>query len=231
MASRSAACSFASNSQVDVWDAALDAAEVDLLVLGAVHERRVGGPTSRMTSPSCLKRVVDVHADVVEDAQHADHRRGVDGVAEALVVEADVARDDRRLQDLAGLGHALDGLLELPVDLALLRVAEVEAVGDGHGQRAGAAEVARGLGDGRLGAAVRVEVAVAAVAVGGEGDAARRVLDAQHGRIRAGDLHGVGLHDVVVLLVGPALAGDVGRGEQLQQRRAQVVRPRVRRVG
>src|SRR5665647_1722941 len=215
--------------QVEVGHAALDLAVGDFLILASVHPAGLGAEHHDHVAV-VLEGVVDVDADVVVHAQHADHRRGVDGLAEALVVEAHVAAHDRRVERLAGLGDALDGLLELPVDLALLRVAEVEAVGDRHRQGAGADQVAGRLGDRRLGASIRIEVAVAAVAVVAEGDAALRVLDAQHGGVGAGDLHGVGLHDVVVLLPGPALARDVGSGEELRERRAQVLRPRVRRV-
>ncbi len=53
------------------------------------------------------------------------HRAG-----RALVVEADVAAGHRRVERAAGVGDAAAGLAELEEDLGLLRVAEVEAVGD-----------------------------------------------------------------------------------------------------
>ena len=61
------------------------------------------------------------------------HRGRIDVGAAALVVEADVAPDDRQAQGVAGLGQAVDGLGELPHDLGVLGVAEVEAVD--HGDR------------------------------------------------------------------------------------------------
>ena len=79
--------------------------------------------------------------------KHADHGRRVDWSARGLVVEADVAAHDGRFERFAGRGDAADGLFERVVDLELLRVAEVQAVGDGDRRGAGADDVAGGLGD------------------------------------------------------------------------------------
>ena len=58
-----------------------------------------------------------------------------------------------------------DRLRELPHDLGPLRIAEVQAVGRANRQRAGARDVARGLGDRQARALSRIELAEAAVAV------------------------------------------------------------------
>ena len=60
--------------------------------------------------------------------------------------------------------------------------------------------------------------AVARGAVGGERERAVGAVDADDGGIPARPLHGVGHDHVVVLLPDPALAGEVGRAQQLQQR-------------
>ncbi len=96
--------------------------------------------------------------------------RGEDHRDRALVVERDVAAGDRRAEHAAGVAHPADRFLELVEDLGALGVPEVEAVGDRHGARAGAGDVARGLGDGDLSAGARFEVDVAPVAIGLEGD-------------------------------------------------------------
>ncbi len=88
--------------EVDVGHAAFDAAVVDLLVLGAVEPGGSGRAQQHDQVALGLEARVAVLRDVVEDAQHADHGRRVDGVAEALVVEAHVARHDRRVERLAG---------------------------------------------------------------------------------------------------------------------------------
>src|SRR4029078_11009092 len=70
---------------------------------------------------------------VVHHTQGADDRRRQDRRAVRFVEQRDVAGDHRHAQRLAGRRHAADALLELEVDIKTLRVAEVEAVGDGDG--------------------------------------------------------------------------------------------------
>src|SRR6187402_2416754 len=88
---------------------------------------------------------------IVEQADAADRWGGQDGRAAArrlaLVVEADVAADDREVEGAAGVAHAAQRFDELGHDLGPLRVAEVEAVGDGQRLRTNRAEVAVRLGD------------------------------------------------------------------------------------
>ena len=87
------------------------------------------------------------------------------------------------------------------------------------GTRAGAGDVARRLGDRQHRAAPRIEIAVAAVAVGRHRQRPRRPLDAHHAGAHAGEHERVGAHHVVVLAVDPALAGDRRRGQQREQAR------------
>ena len=166
--------------------------------------------------------------DVVEHAQHADHRGRVDGgVDEArlarAVVERDVAAGDRDLEHLARVGQAADGLDQLPHRVGVLGAAEVEAVGDG--QRAGARrrDVAVRLRQGQLRARVRVELGVAAVGVGGQRDAETGgLVDADHAGVVGLRERGVALHEAVVLVGHPRLGREVGAGQQLQDRGAEL---------
>ena len=78
--------------------------------------------------------------------------RGRDADAVGLVVERDVARDDRVVEHAAGFRHALHGADELAHDLGALGVGEVHVVGDGERIGADGGEVAPRLDDGLLGA-------------------------------------------------------------------------------
>ena len=87
-------------------------------------------PTSMIVRPTFWNGI-GIGGAVFSSADDADHRGGVDAFAEGLVVEADVAAGDRRIEEAAGFGHAFDGFHELRHDLGPLGVAEVEAVGGG----------------------------------------------------------------------------------------------------
>ena len=73
-----------------------------------------------------------MHRDVVEHADAADRRRRQDAAAVGLVVERDVAGDDREIERPAGLADAADAADELAHDLRPLGIAEIEVVGDGE---------------------------------------------------------------------------------------------------
>src|SRR6267143_4919640 len=111
---------------------------------------------------------------IVENAEDADDRRGIDGFAKSFVVEADVAAGDGSAEGGAGFGEAVDGFAELPHDFGLFRAAEIEAIRGGDGASAAAGHVARGLRDGVHGSHARIQLAPAAVAIGGERE---RALD------------------------------------------------------
>ena len=88
------------------------------------------------------------------------------------------------------------------------------------GCRAGAGDVARGLGDGDGAAHVRVEVGVRGVAVGRDGERLLRALDAHDRGVAAGRHDGVRADLVVVLAPDDALRRDLRRGEQCEQQRS-----------
>src|SRR5882757_11225682 len=68
--------------------------------------------------------------EIIEHADAADRWRRQDRAPVGLVVERDVARDDRERERLAGFRNAADTSDELAHDLRPLRIAEVEIVGD-----------------------------------------------------------------------------------------------------
>ena len=139
----------------------------------------------------------------------------VDRAGRALVVEGDVAAGHRRAERAAGVGDAATRLAELEEDLRLLRVAEVEAVGDAERPRAGAGDVARRLGHGGLAALVRVERDAARVAVHGHRERRTRCpAPGARRRRRPGPSTVDACTRGVVLLVHPALARDVRAVEQ-----------------
>src|SRR2546422_426129 len=148
---------------------------------------------------------------IVENAEDADDWRRVDGFAESFVVEADVAAGDGRAEGGAGFGEAIDGFAELPHHFGFFGTAEIEAIRCGDGARAAAGYVAGCFGDSMHGADAGIELAPAAIAVGGERegalhDSGLRILDAHDSGIaRAGARQSVCAHAGVVLLGDPAL--------------------------
>ena len=111
-----------------------------------------------------------------------------------------------------------DGAAELPEVVGLFGVGEVQAVGDGPvGVAPTQAQVAGGFGDGDLCADIRIEVAVARVAVRRQRQTlVAAVPQAEHGGVGGSGQHGgLGLHHRVVLVVHPALGGDGRRSQQL----------------
>ena len=150
---------------------------------------------------------------VVDHAEHGDDRGRVDRLVAGLVVERDVAAGDGDLELEASVGQALDGFAELPHHLGVLRGAEVEAVADGDRGGAGDGDVAVRLREGELGALARVELAVAAVRIRGDGEAEPGLLvDADHAAVVGEAQRGVAA-DVAVVLVGdPALGCQVRAG-------------------
>ena len=169
-----------------------------------------------------LQRRRAVSRDVIQETEHPDHRRRVHGAAAGLVVKRDVPGNDRCAKRSAGVGDAVDHRLHLEVHIRALRVAEVQAVSDSDRGCADANNVARRLSDGDRTAAVGVDVAVAAVPIGGDGEPAWRALDSHNRCISACFDDGVGEDTLVVLSVDEPLAGDIRRGQQVQQRRLRI---------
>src|SRR5207245_7233438 len=142
--------------------------------------------------------------DAPQQAHHADDGRRSDRAGGTLIVEGHVAARDRCAQGATRVGDATARLPELPEDGGSLRAAEVEAVGDAERTGAGAGDVARRLGDGRLSSLVRVEEDVARVAVGRDRDPEARTARANHPGVTARSDYRARLGRRIVLVDGPS---------------------------
>ena len=197
-------------------------------------ELRIGGADQHepaTVDESHARRAAD---QVLDHAEQADHGCRIDVTAPALVVQTDVAADARDAEGEQSLGHAVDRPGQLPHDLGMFRVAEVQAVD--HRQRLGSdhGQVHHRLADRHQSADVRVDSAPQVVAVGRDRQSAsgvragRRVFEAQHGGIAPRSHDGVEEQHVVVLRGHPRRVG-----QHRQQRVASLGRSRqvVRRIG
>ena len=106
---------------------------------------------------------------------------------------------------------------ELPHDVRLLGIAEVQAIGRRDRRRAGAGHVARRLGHGVHRAQLGIEIAPAAVAVERHRQAALRALHADHARLAAGPSTVLVCTMESYCSIDPALGADVRAGQQLLQ--------------
>src|SRR4029077_6156772 len=109
---------------------------------------------------------------------------------------------------------------ELPHDVRLLGVAEVQAIGRAHRSGAGAGYISCSPSHGVHRTQLRVEITPATVAIERHGEATLRcggirILDADQSSVaRARPFARVGLHHRIVLLPHPALAANVWAGQQ-----------------
>ena len=170
-----------------------------------------------------IARVLEPLGDIVRDRVHnPDHGYGRsrrNRLTIGFIIEADVAADYRNFQGFAGRPHAVNGLDELPHHLRLLGVAKIEAVGQGHRPGPADGEIARALGNRNRRPALRVERAVAAVAIDTDAQPLVRLLQPNDGRIRARLDHRIPANQKIVLPVDPLLAGQIRRGEEGGQNR------------
>ena len=95
--------------------------------------------------------------NVVQNAEHADRRRWKNRSGGRFVVKGDVARYHWCSESFGCGRNALDTSAELPEAGWLLRVGEIEVVGDGDRARSDADYVSRGLGYGDLAAGKQIE--------------------------------------------------------------------------
>ena len=100
-----------------------------------------------------------------DDPHHGDGGGGIDGPLGALVVETHVAARDRRVEDAAGLRQSANRFLELPEDLRVVRIAEVQIVGRAQRRGPGAGEIARRLGHRDFAAFIRIQINVGGIAI------------------------------------------------------------------
>ena len=193
---------------------AADLAEAGLQLGARERERRGARDVHRVALAPSLRDAPHVR----HDPYRADDRRRVDGAPVRLVVERDVARHDRHPERAARRGHALDRLRELPGDLGLLRVAEVEAVREADRLASGAGDVARRLENRERAAEPRIEPRDPPLPVEAQREASHRRPEAQHRCVEAGPAHGPRADELVVAPVDERAAPDVRGGEKPEER-------------
>ena len=141
---------------------------------------------------------------------HAHHRSRADVDAVGLVVQADVAAYDRYCERITGFGHAVDGLRQLPHDLGMGWIAEVQAVDERERVGAHTGKVQCRFDHHHGGAPARISVAPAVIAVDRDsqsptgGRAVARVSQSQQRGVVSGADDRVQKQLVVVLPVYPA---------------------------
>jgi len=149
-------------------------------------------------------------ADVGDEPDAAHHRRGRDRAPVGVVVERDVARDHRHAESVGGPSDAFDRLFELPADRRLLRVAEVEAVGERKRLPSRARDVAGGAQYRKYAGAEWIALARRR-SLKGHCEPAQRWAQPQHRAVEPGPPHGARANQLVVLLVDPGLRRAVVR--------------------
>ena len=168
----------------------------------------------------CLERHGGHFVIIVDQADAANGGGGQDGGSAArglaFIVEADVPAHDREIEYAASLTHAFEAADELRHDFRPLRVAEIETIGHRERARANRGQVAVSFRNGLLAAFVRIGIAIARRAVGGDGKRLAGSVDADHAGIAAG-LQRVCPDLAVILFRNPAARGEVGRADQLEQ--------------
>ena len=142
--------------------------------------------------------------NIGDQAQPANRRGGGNGRPVGLVVKRHIARDDGKIQRLAGLAHALDGSNKLAHDFRALRVAEIKAVGDCQRRCPGGDQVAPAFGNRLGGADLGVGGAIARGHVGGKGKALLAGPHPHHTGVATRPHQGVAQDGVVILLPNPA---------------------------
>ena len=122
----------------------------------------------------CVALVLEPLCDDVlllfHQSHHGHGRRRVDRPGGTLVVKRAVAARDRGVESAAGFGQAAHRFFELPEQLRLVRIAEIQIVRHAQWRRAGASQIPRRFRHGDLPAFVRIEVNVSRVAVHGNRD-------------------------------------------------------------
>src|SRR5262245_23324341 len=193
---------------------ATDLAEERLQLGARERERRRADDEERVAFAPRLRDAPDVRYE----PDRPDDGRGMDRAPVRLVVERDVAGHDRHAERAARRAHALDRLRQLPGDLGLLRVAEVEAVREADRLAARARDVPGRLEDGKRAAEPRVEAGDPTLAVEAERETAHRRAEPNDGRVQTGTANRAGADELVVAAIDERAASDVRGGEEPEQR-------------
>src|SRR6266850_6335830 len=75
-----------------------------------------------------LKRGPRHERNILDQADHTQHRCRIDVIAKCFVVEAHVAASDWRAEKGARLAQAVNDFTELPHNLRMLRVSEIQTI-------------------------------------------------------------------------------------------------------
>ncbi len=156
--------------------------------------------------------------DVLDETDRADDRRRVDRPSVRLVVERDVPGHDRSADRLARSRDAVDRRCELPRDLGLLGIPEVEAVREADRLTAHAGDVACGLEHRERTSRERIEPRDAALTVQRERETTHRRPQAENRCVEAGAADRPRPDELVVAAEHELTASKRRRGEQLDER-------------
>ena len=126
-----------------------------------------------------------------------------------LIVERDIAGDDRTIKGKGGISQSLNGLRQLRHDVRVFGIAKIEVVGECQRARAHRTQIAITLGRSQSRAVPRVKSRGARVRITGEGYGPAVVVNADDCRIASRCLHGIGHDMTIILFKNPAATGGV----------------------
>ncbi len=152
-------------------------------------------------------------AHIMHQADHPDHRRRINRTFGILIVQTDVAADHRRTQHPAGFRHTVYRGLQLPENVRLLRITEVQVIRNRQRLRAGAHNVAGRFAHRDPAPDFRVQVNELAVAVRCHRERLAGAANRHHSGIRSRLNRRFRADHVIVLVINPFFAGH-RRGSQ-----------------
>ena len=148
--------------------------------------------------------------EVINLPHDSQYRGGEDGSAVGFVVEADIAAGHGGGEDFTGAGNSLHSLDKLPHHLWIFRAAEVQTVGCAKGTGPAADHITAAFGDRQHGTHAGVQIAITAVSIQAHSQPTRASLQPKHGPIASRQDGRIGANHVVILLVDPAAAAQLG---------------------
>src|SRR5690242_18835409 len=98
---------------------------------------------------------------VLENSYHSEDGGWIDTLAEGLVIETDIAARDGDLEFFASPGKSINGLRELPHDMWLFGISEVQTIGRSNWNCPRTSYFSSSLSDGMHRAEPGIEVAPA----------------------------------------------------------------------
>ena len=174
----------------------------------------------RLADDQKLVALADLRADdlghIVNQPHRANGRRRQDRGPVGFIVERDIARHDRHIERRAGRADAFDRADELPHDLRLFGVAEIEVVSRCQRLGSDSSQVAPDFSNGLFAAFERIGFDIARCYVGARGNGFCGAVDADHGGISTRSCSSIRLDQVVILMPDPALGAHVGCADDLE---------------